>query len=106
MERIPPFKPGDKVVRIGKSEAAFDMYQGHVYTVDEIEYCCNQRGWCISVVESPLNMSIYACDKCNRRSPLPWGARNFRKIDDLSDHTADSLLEELKEPVFAEPQTV
>lgn len=99
MQTPQPFQPGDKVIRIGNSEPQWGMFRDQVYTVDEIEYCCEQRGWCISVVEAPIDMYRYVCMDCNRLNPKPWGACRFRKVEDISDHTVDSVLEELSEPV-------
>lgn len=91
----PPFKVGDKVVRVGESQPQYGMIRGNEYVVSQIEYCCKLRGWAINVNAEPMNPSL-VCIFCCRVS-LDWRADKFRKVEDgeASEHSVESLLEEL-----------
>lgn len=106
MERIPPFQPGDKVIRIGRSIPQEGIINGDTYVVEDIWYCCNSIGYRITLINIPINFGGVAClcIKCGKVSAKdPYVASNFRKIDNISNHTTESLLEELSVPV-REPQ--
>lgn len=100
MERIPPFHPGDRVVCIEPDKYfSADI----IYTVQACWYCCEQWGWRVEICEVPFEQGYWLCLGC-RRDQIAWLASCFRKIDEISDHTVESLLEELappcKEPIL------
>lgn len=102
MDRIPPpFQPGDKVVRINESSQEDGMIVGNHYTVESIWWCCTSIGYRLTVCEVSMKRDgIPKCVRCDRPSNGGWLASNFRKIDELSSHTTESLLEELEQPVL------
>jgi hypothetical protein len=112
MERIPPFQPGDRVVRIGGSVPYGGPIKDQVYTVTGINWCCEGIGWRIEIAEVSFSMWIAmlftkgfmwnGCTKCKKKTSSGWAASDFRKVNDVSDHTIESLLEELA-PAIEEP---
>lgn len=95
-----PFKPGDKVVYLPPLDKSSGLAEDLVYTVKDIWYCCKNSGYRLNLVEAECPGKGYVCDSCGTpRGGDGWIARNFRKVDDISDHTTESLLEELSEPV-------
>lgn len=98
---VPPFQIGDKAIRIGPSYPEYNMFKRRTYTVSSITYCCSEMGWRISVEESIRHKNGPSiCEACDQHTPEDWRAVFFTKPDEmLSEHTVDSLLEELKTTV-------
>jgi hypothetical protein len=97
----PPFQVGDRVVRIGESYPQYNVYRGRLYTVTAIWYCCPHYSYRISIAEftgTNVSCRCVACDKCHGTNS--WLADKFDKPVELSDHTTESLLEELQVPVL------
>ena len=91
-----PFNSGDRVVCILDDDIT-GIKVGSKYTIESIYWCCDVVGWRVYLYE--LSMSFqWKCVRCRKKAP-GWPAVCFRKIDDLSDHTTESLLKELSEPV-------
>lgn len=101
MEKIPPFQPGDRIIHVGDTDAS-GIVEDEKYTIDSVYWCCENTGWRVYLAEIRM-AQLYLCSNCDRRAP-GWPAVNFRKLDDISDHTVESLLEELapsiKDPVL------
>jgi hypothetical protein len=93
----PPFNPGDRVIHIGDTDES-GIAHNEKYTVESASWCCERAGWRLYLVEIIMEHH-WECIYCNRHGP-GWPSENFRKIDeDISTHTAESLLEQLSEPV-------
>jgi hypothetical protein len=97
-----PFERGDRVV----CTAPHDMIQAgglvrdEVYTVSDIWFCCKPSGYRISLAGIRCPGIGRICAECHDvRGGNGWMAVYFRKVDDISDHTTESLLNELSEPV-------
>lgn len=112
MERIPPFQPGDKVVRVDETVPLGGPVKDRTYIVVSICWCCESAGWRIEIeglsfivwlnIMSLAGFSWTGCGKCDK--PIHgWLASGFRRVNDVSDHTVESLLDELsitvEEPV-------
>jgi hypothetical protein len=107
MDKIPPFQVGDRVVAI--HEDPYGRYtMDTIYIVSEVWYCCHMWKWRVNMQGLPYTRPPHAtnpgkCIGCGSTRP-GWLSYRFRKVDEVSDYTTDSLLEELSipEPVFAE----
>lgn len=101
-----PFKAGDKVSYVGESDLLDSLDKDFVYTIATVYWCCNEIGWRVtlkeidyeSVVRKKLpGISYVRCTKCKKQNAT-WQWYRFCKLEDLSDHTAESLIKELSEP--------
>lgn len=93
--RILPFKPGDKVVCVsGDPYFSPDI----VYTVRDCWFCCEKSGYRVPIEEVQFPIQDGCCITCGG-TRKGWWTSNFRKVDDISDTTVNSLLKELYEPV-------
>jgi hypothetical protein len=96
-----PFKPGDKVVYVSKENILDPTTH---YTIHEVFYCCSKYGYRVVLCEIGFTEAVAkkvgtriinnGCNNCGN-SKDGWLATSFRKVDDISNHTADSLIEEL-----------
>jgi hypothetical protein len=108
MEKIPPFQPGNKVVSISDLDTriggGLSADSNHVYVVEDIWWCCEGTGFRVSLCSWPCPASgKYVCAVCHSiKGGDGWSASSFRKVDDISNHTVESLLEELT-PAIEEP---
>jgi hypothetical protein len=96
----PPFVPGDKILRTGRSYPMCNMFKQQEYIVHDIFWCCNSLRWRVQILGTGDGEPGWRCIHCAREvSYDTWGADQFVKIDDISEHTTESLLEQLSEPV-------
>lgn len=106
--KTPPFQPGDRVIKVeGDDLPQAGLFKHKIYVVEDTYWCCPTDGWKIYLVgiSSPW-VGCWTCVSCHHTfswGKLPHLAKYFRKVDEASAHTAESLLEELSEPVFEEP---
>lgn len=98
----PPFNPGDKVVYISQPDIVSALDPSIVYTVKSVAWCCKDVAWRVWIIEADFIEMARAyvgngkikCARCEGTN-ISWTAIQFRKIEDVSNHTVDSLLEEL-----------
>lgn len=91
------FEAQSKVVYIGPNDIP-NLTHGQVYTVRRCYLCCKEAGYRIYLEEvggRPWNVQCKGCGKNNHG----FLTKMFRKVDDVSNHTTESLLEELSIPV-------
>lgn len=87
----PPFKIGDKVVRVVTSDT---LKVGKVYIVQDTAYCCDLWGWRLKLEGIPCPMQ--AC-MCNRINDFPYAAKCFRPVDELYEDCTAEIAESMVE---------